>query len=203
MKVAELRPYMLTDYLATKPHWKANTVRYAITRILAALNYCEKQGYIVANPLKGFPRPSVERREVIVSDAELGKLIEGAMPEFRDLLVCMRELGTRPKELFTAEIGRVDYERGVLMVGEQACPPDRGETPPRLPDRDRDGDPEAEVGGEGRRADLPEQARCGVGPLRRPAIHPSAPRPPGAGQARYPLFAPPPVDQSCNQHDEC
>jgi len=119
MRAGDLKPYMLTEYLATKPHWKPNTVRYAITRILAALNYCQRQGYIAVNPLKGFARPAVERREEIITDAELERLIEGAMPEFRDLLVCMRELGTRPKELFTAQIGQVDYEKGILMVGNK------------------------------------------------------------------------------------
>ena len=119
LRANELRPYMLTEYLATHPNWKPNTARYAITRILAALNYCAKQGYIAVNPLKGFARPAVERREEIITDAELDRLIAGAMPEFRDLLVCMRELGTRPKELFTARIGQVDFDEGVLMVGNK------------------------------------------------------------------------------------
>ena len=119
MRAQNLKPYMLTEYLATKPNWKPNTVRYAITRILAALNYCEKEGYIVSNPLKGYKRPPVERREKIITDAELETLIAGAMPEFRDLLICMRELGTRPKELFTATIDRLDAAKGILMVGNK------------------------------------------------------------------------------------
>ena len=119
LRANEIRPYMLAEYLATKPHWKPNTVRYAITRILAALNYCAKQGYITANPLKGYPRPAVERREVIITDAELERLMAGAMPGFRDLLICMRELGTRPKELFTAAVGQVDFDKGILLVGNK------------------------------------------------------------------------------------
>lgn len=119
MRVQNVKPYMLTEYLATKPHWKPNTVRYAITRILAALNYCEREGYITANPLKGYKRPTVERRENIVTDEELDKLIAASMPEFRDLLICMRELGTRPKELFTATIERFDEAKGILMVGNK------------------------------------------------------------------------------------
>ena len=121
LRAADLRPYMLTEYLATKPHWKPNTVRYAITRILAALNYCEMEGYIVANPLRGYKRPAVERREVIVTDAEFDRLCAAAMPEFRDLLTCMRELGTRPKKLFTARVEHVDFAGGVLMVGNKVA----------------------------------------------------------------------------------
>jgi integrase len=119
MRAQNLKPYMLTEYLATKPHWKPNTRRFAITRILAALNYCEREGYIVTNPLKGYKRPPVERREKIPTDAELETLINASMPEFRDLLICMRELGTRPKELFTATIDRFDAARGILIVGNK------------------------------------------------------------------------------------
>jgi integrase len=116
MRVGMLKKHMLTEYLATKPHWKPNTRRYAITRILAALNFCAKEGYIAANPLKGYERPRVERRKEIMTDEEFGKMVDAAMPEFRDLILVMRELGTRPGELFEAMIELCDLERGVLLV---------------------------------------------------------------------------------------
>lgn len=54
MLVANIRKHFLTEYLATKPHWKPNTRRYAITRVLAALNHCAKEQFILENPLNGY-----------------------------------------------------------------------------------------------------------------------------------------------------
>lgn len=116
MRVGELKKHHLTEYLATKPHWKPNTRRFAITRILASLNYCTREQYILANPLKGYERPRVERRKDILTDAEFDQLCAAAFPEFRDLLICLRELGARPGELYDLKIEHCDFERGVILV---------------------------------------------------------------------------------------
>jgi integrase len=116
LRMDELKKHMLTGYLQTKPKWKPNTRRYAITRILACLNHCAAEQYIPSNPLKGYKRPRVERRQEVVTQEEQEKLEAAASPSFRAFMVGLRLLGARPGELRNLLIEDCDLEQGVIKV---------------------------------------------------------------------------------------
>lgn len=116
MRMNDLKKHMLTEYLETKPNWKPNTRRYAITRVLACLNYCAREEYIEANPLKGYPRPKVQRRETLATQEELDRLEAAASPALRAILRCLRLTGARPQELRLLTVADCDLEHSVITV---------------------------------------------------------------------------------------
>lgn len=117
LRMNDLKKHMLTDYLQDRgKSWKPNTSRYAITRVLACLNFCEREQYIEANPLKGYERPKVQRRDKLATPEELDRLEAAASPALRDILRCLRITGARPGELRSLTVADCDLENGFATV---------------------------------------------------------------------------------------
>jgi integrase len=119
IKVSKLKPHHVTDHLKGKD-WKQNTRHDVIGRINACLNYCVREGWIEANPLKGkVTLPRVQRREAILSAEDQELLVKEATAPFKTFLLAIRETGCRPIELRTARIEDCDLKKGVLRVGNK------------------------------------------------------------------------------------
>lgn len=119
IKVSTLKRHHLTSYLKANEAkgWKQNTRRDIMARIHACLNYCETEGWIVKNPLRGkLKLPAVQRREEVMSVEDRKKVLDASEGCFRAFLSALSETGCRPKELRTALIEKCDLEKGVLLV---------------------------------------------------------------------------------------
>ncbi|QDV35006.1 tyrosine-type recombinase/integrase [Tautonia plasticadhaerens] len=115
-KVSRLRAHHVTDFLKGKP-WAPNSVRQFIITVNACLNYCARQDWIAANPIKGkVTMPLARRREDVMSPEDAERLAAAAAPEFRDVLHFLAGTGCRPIEAREALIEKCDFDKGVLMV---------------------------------------------------------------------------------------
>jgi integrase len=118
--VSRLRPLELTNYLKTKPNWRPSSVRTFVNRLHAALNWGVRQGIVEKNPISSTPgykrEGRNERRRGVISDADRRLAEENAAPEFRAVLVALRESGARPSEIANARIEKVFLDDGYLLV---------------------------------------------------------------------------------------
>jgi len=119
LKVSALKVHHVTEFIKAND-WKPNSVRNVIGTINACLNFCEREGWIDKNPLRGKVRlPKVQRRELNLTTDEQLQFEEAATGPFRVFLVALRELGARPGELRSARVEDCDLERGVLKVSNK------------------------------------------------------------------------------------
>ena len=120
MKVSKLKPLKLTEYLKTVPHWKPSSVRTLVNRVHAAINWGVRQGILSANPISSTPgykrEGRNERRKGIITEAHRKIAEENAAPEFRAVLIALRETGARPSEIMRARIEKVNLDEGFMLV---------------------------------------------------------------------------------------
>ena len=120
MKVSKLKPLKLTEYLATKPHWKPSSVRTLVNRVHAAINWGVRQGLLSKNPISSTPgykrEGRNERRRGIISEENRKMAEESSSPGFRAVLVALRESGARPTEICRARIEKVWLDLGYMLV---------------------------------------------------------------------------------------
>jgi len=71
LRVADLRPYHVDQWLISKPTFKSASTRHGAMRsVQRAMNWAVKQGYIAQSPVAGMEKPTPNRREVVVSEAQ-------------------------------------------------------------------------------------------------------------------------------------
>jgi integrase len=109
LRVAELRPYHLTDWLAKNTdRWGDTTRRAAGQAILSALAFCKRRGLIQSDPLAGrledddLPAPVVRGEEARMSPELCQLIIDEAGHHstlFAAFLAICRDTGCRPGEL--------------------------------------------------------------------------------------------------------
>ncbi len=120
MKVSKLKPLKLTEYLQKHPHWKPSSVRTLVNRVHAAINWGVRQGLITGNPISSTPgykrEGRNERRRGIITQKDRATAEEAAAPEFRAVLVALRETGARPSEIANMQVEKVNLEEGFLLV---------------------------------------------------------------------------------------
>jgi integrase len=121
LRVAELKPYHLTDWLRENSDRWGDTTRYHAGRmILGALAFAQRRGIISTNPLAGRMEPddwpavnvrgeearmSAELCELLISEAERHSRM------FADYLRILRDTGARPGEIRKAHARHVQGGR--------------------------------------------------------------------------------------------
>lgn len=97
--------------------WGPTTRKAAITAVRGALNWAKRQGHLESNPIADIERPRAKRREAILTEEQADRVIMAIPdPEFRDLVVVLRETGARPGELAGLTAERVDVAAGRCRV---------------------------------------------------------------------------------------
>jgi integrase len=114
VKVKELRPIVVTDWLAKmadrpakgreKP-WNESTRNTAASVLARAFNWAKALGIVTRNPVAGMAKPEklVRGREVMLPDALEALLIEKANRELAKFLRMLQGTGARPGEVIHAE----------------------------------------------------------------------------------------------------
>jgi integrase len=96
-KVSKLSKRHVRTFI--KPTWSPSTTRSAIKTILACLNLAVKDDLITSNPVKDVEKPAWERRELVLTGEELGKLLSAASEPFKTFLTAMANSGCKPGEI--------------------------------------------------------------------------------------------------------
>lgn len=119
IKVSKLIPLHLTEWLKGK-EWAPGTVRTAVSKVHAALNWSVRQGIVEKNPISstaGYKREGYyERRKGTVPVDVAERLEAQARPAFAKFLRGLRETGARPAELRRALIEKFDAKAQTLTV---------------------------------------------------------------------------------------
>jgi integrase len=123
LKVSDLKPHMVEDWLERQSHrWNATSKAHAGTLILAAVSWARRKGFIENDPLAGrvdLPDPLLRGREARMSDELIDLLVSEAYAnkmrsrEWGDFLTLLRLTGARPMELRAAEAH--NYQKGKLV----------------------------------------------------------------------------------------
>jgi integrase len=123
LRVRELQPHMVEDYIARQSHrWNSTSQCHAGQLILGAVSWARKKGFIATDPLRGrvdLPAPILRGREARMSEELMDLLIEESSKnqhkstEFGELLWVLRQTGARPGEIRHAEA--FNYEKGKLV----------------------------------------------------------------------------------------
>jgi integrase len=73
--------------------------------------WARRQGHIDSDPIKDLERPTPRRREAVLTEAQADTVLAAVPdPEFRDLLVALRETGARPGEVAGLTAAGVDLQ---------------------------------------------------------------------------------------------
>lgn len=121
--VDSLRP---SDFYAVADArgWAVSSRSAAKRRWAACCNWAIREGLLDANPLKGLRTGAVGSRRglVLPSGEQVERLLSGANPELRDVLVAVLDTGCRPSEAFRVTAADVDGDRWRLAAGKNGKP---------------------------------------------------------------------------------
>lgn len=96
--------------------WGQSTRRGAITAVKRLFAWGVIYGMATTNPFKPIERPSMGRREVIPTTAEVNELVDGARGGTRDYLTFLAETGCRQSEVYKLTAQHVDLAAGVCVM---------------------------------------------------------------------------------------
>jgi integrase len=120
--VAELTPFHVQSFLGAvrtkdKNPWGPGTVRTFLAGLNAAMRWAVRAELISRNPVAAVPLPSVRSRgrASLISDRDVGRLLDAASPPLRRVLVALLNTGARPGEILKATAAAWDDELGALV----------------------------------------------------------------------------------------
>jgi integrase len=105
VKVKELKPFIVRDWVEKQRQWNSTTKHTAIGCLIRAFYWSKKQGMIRNHPIAEMEKPEklVRGKEVVIPDELQEVLIRCANPEFAKFLRMLRGTGARPGEVMNAE----------------------------------------------------------------------------------------------------
>jgi integrase len=113
-RVHDLCPHDVQRWLNTKG-WNTTTQKIAVGAIKTAFNWAIRQGLTQTSPLAGMKKPPALSRDVLVMPGQWDSLVKAIKDEaLRDILVFMRETGSRPQEARIIEAGHVRGDHVLL-----------------------------------------------------------------------------------------
>jgi integrase len=117
VKVKELKPYLVQDWLAKQPRWNSSSKHTAISCLCRAFYWAVEQGILAKNPVAEMPKPEklVRGKEVMIPDALQDLLIRLANPEFSKFLRMLRGTGARPGEIMNAQCKHYRQDVGAIV----------------------------------------------------------------------------------------
>jgi integrase len=120
LPVAMLTARHVHLWWAAHPDWSDTTRAHYLDVVSAALNWAARpeNKLIPANPLRGMKRPRQRSRggETIIPDDVYAAAVARAEEPLRDVLVTLRETGTRPSNVARVEKADVDFRRRVWVL---------------------------------------------------------------------------------------
>lgn len=116
LDAADLKPYMLVDFIAGHSDWKSPATRRAkASAIKAVFGWAFRQERISRNPFAGVQYAESERRPEMPDDA-LGQFERLANKQYETALTFLRLTACRTGELCRAIWADIDWVRGVWTI---------------------------------------------------------------------------------------
>jgi integrase len=126
--VENLKPKQVRAWW-TKTGWSQSTQGYTGRVLMSALNWaCGAEVELTAtNPLKGMKIPAIKSRgvESVVGPELFKEICDAVAPDFRTVLVVLRDLGCRPQAVCRVEAKDIDLEERIWTLTEHKT---RGKT---------------------------------------------------------------------------
>jgi integrase len=123
LKVSQLKPFHVQQWVDTHPDWSASHKRGSTTAVQRAFRWAEKLGHIDKSPIQHIEKPQAGRREQVVDGEEFARLLARYQHDqgFTDVLQFCWESGCRPQELVLFEARHLDLtNRRLVLPPEEA-----------------------------------------------------------------------------------
>jgi integrase/recombinase XerC len=93
--------------------------RGCLIAVNRAMNWAEKQGHILKNPIKGMEKPAAGRRDILIEPDVYAKMLSLCNDaQFVDLLTFSWETGSRPQEAYRLEGRHLDLAHKRIIFPE-------------------------------------------------------------------------------------
>jgi integrase len=124
VKVKELKPIIVSDWLAKQNRWNSSSQNTAISVLARAFNWAKAQGIITRNPIYGMAKPEklVRGKEVVLPEGLQDLLIGLASDSLAKFLRVLRGTGARPGEIIHAECKHYRREIGAIVFPWNPAP---------------------------------------------------------------------------------
>lgn len=117
MAAISVRPYHVTEWLASQKRWGPTSQFNAVTVAKGLYRWSKKAGYIDVNPIAEMERPQALTRESILTTDQFERILSGVKTRaWKDLLVALHQTGCRPGEISKVTAADVDLEAGTWSV---------------------------------------------------------------------------------------
>lgn len=123
LRISELAPKHVTDWIAANPTWGPSAQRHAIITVNRIANWALGERRITENPFRGIRKPAGKRREQLVPVDVHERMIRTAGSQkgsgridrqFRLVLVAMKHTGGRPQDIANVRVEHVQGDRWVI-----------------------------------------------------------------------------------------
>jgi integrase len=112
-------PEEVIEFL-NNPKWSSTYRACLLWTIQSLWKWAVKRKLLEDNPMTDVPRPRILSRgqKALISDEDHEKLLAGATPALRQILVLLRETGARPSELTHTTALDCQWESGTIVLQE-------------------------------------------------------------------------------------
>jgi integrase len=116
IRVMDLKPYHVTNWLNSHSTWKSSR-RHAIIAVKRAFNWADREGVFSPSPIRGVKKPPVNRRPAVLTKSERKQILEFFKDqEFRSFVEAMQESGARASEIARLTAAEVNLQLGVCVL---------------------------------------------------------------------------------------
>jgi integrase len=118
LTIREMKPFHVQEWIDTKK--SSGHQRGCLIAVNRAMNWAEKQGHIVKNPIKGMEKPAAGRRDILIEPGLYARMLALSHDQnFRDVLTFSSETGSRPQEVCRVEARHLDLSHRRIVFPEK------------------------------------------------------------------------------------
>jgi integrase len=116
--VCKVRKHHVEAWIDKHPTWGRSTEWDAKTRLVTLFYWAVDQEILPSNPIRRIRKPPVKSRgcEAVVTPEDHVRLLSGASPALRDVLVALYESGARPGEVLRVTAAEFYPKQGVWIL---------------------------------------------------------------------------------------
>lgn len=124
VKVKELKPIIVDDWIAKQTGWNSTTKNTAVSNLSRAMSWATEQQVITKNPVAGMKKHEklVRGKEMVLPEGLQDLLIEVANRGLRKLLRMLRGTGARPGEIMHADAKHYRASMGIIVFPWNPAP---------------------------------------------------------------------------------
>jgi integrase len=115
-----IRKNHVEAWIAQHPTWGNTTAWDGMTKLVTLFHWAVEAELLTANHIRRIRKPPVKSRgrEALISPEEYARLLEGATPALRNVLLALHQTGARPGEVLTVTAADFVAEQGVWVLAK-------------------------------------------------------------------------------------